>query len=452
MADASSWSSSTPLGTSLIRDFDDLYRTDKSILEASLEEEHDFTGSPLTAGKHKLGSARVYVGLAAGKTAAAEEGRVFFATDTDTLFVHDGTTQTEVKGASHTHPWADVVKTSSSLADLATRSAGDLDSGTLLSARLVGAYTGITGLGTLTSLNVSGTITAGDYSGIDWAHVSKVGSSLADLATRSAADLSSGTLASARLVGAYTGITGLGTLTSLNVSGTITAGGYSGITWAHVSKVASSLADLATRSAADLSSGTLASARLVGAYTGITGLGTLTGLTVSGAITSTRATASGPPFVVSSTANVANLNADTVDGQHASDLLTSAKSQHVGFKGASVYDTTGVLSGGKCSWTTERFDVGGCWSSGAPTRMTAPVTGYYLVTATVHLNGGTTEDISIYINGVESGYVAGGDGNSILHVSGVVSLSAGGYVEIGTTAADVNGNHNEFGFALLGVP
>lgn len=47
---------------------------------------------------------------------------------------------------------------------------------------------------------------------IAWTKISKAGSSLADLATRSAGDLSSGTLPSGRLSGIYSGVTGLGTL------------------------------------------------------------------------------------------------------------------------------------------------------------------------------------------------------------------------------------------------
>lgn len=57
--------------------------------------------------------------------------------------------------SAHTHAWADVSKTGSSLADLGTRSAADLTSGTLSSARLAGAYTGITGVGTLAGLTLA---------------------------------------------------------------------------------------------------------------------------------------------------------------------------------------------------------------------------------------------------------------------------------------------------------
>jgi hypothetical protein len=53
--------------------------------------------------------------------------------------------------AAHTHPWSDLNDfAGSSLADLETADAADL-SGTLHSDRLTGAYTGVTGLGTLAS-------------------------------------------------------------------------------------------------------------------------------------------------------------------------------------------------------------------------------------------------------------------------------------------------------------
>ena len=132
--------------------------------------------------------------------------------------------------------WTKISKTGSSLADLITRSAADLTSGILPAARLSGSYTGITGVGTLTSgtwqgdaiaysnlaltgsivntdisntaaiayskLALTGSIVNTDISGtaaIGWSKISKTGSSLADLITRSAADLTTGTLADARL-------------------------------------------------------------------------------------------------------------------------------------------------------------------------------------------------------------------------------------------------------------
>lgn len=110
--------------------------------------------------------------------------------------------------------WADILKTTSSLADLTTRSAADLSSGNLPSARVAGAYAGITGVGTITT-------GVWDATALIWAKVSKTGSSLADLATRSASDLDSGTLPALRLVGSYTGITAVGTLDSLWAEGLI---------------------------------------------------------------------------------------------------------------------------------------------------------------------------------------------------------------------------------------
>lgn len=80
---------------------------------------------------------------------------------------------------------------------------------------------------------------------IAWTKISKTGSSLADLTTRSAADLSSGILPLARLSG----------ITNTEIDAAAAIG------WSKISKAGSSLADLATRSASDLTSGTLPDAR-----------------------------------------------------------------------------------------------------------------------------------------------------------------------------------------------
>lgn len=101
---------------------------------------------------------------------------------------------------------------------------------------------------------------------IDWTKISKAGSSLADLITRSAGDLSSGTLPTARmpaLTGDVTTAAGAVATTIANSAVTdakVAAG--ANIAWSKLSKAGSSLADLVTRSAADLSSGLLPDARL----------------------------------------------------------------------------------------------------------------------------------------------------------------------------------------------
>jgi len=100
-----------------------------------------------------------------------------------------------------------------------------------------------------------------------------VTSSLTSVGTLSSGSIPSslltGTIASARLSGSYTGITGVGTITTGTWSGSF--GSVSG-------------ANLISLNASNLSSGTVASARISGSYTGITAVGTLTSLTTSGTI------------------------------------------------------------------------------------------------------------------------------------------------------------------------
>ena len=90
--------------------------------------------------------------------------------------------------------------------------------------------------------------------------------------------------------------------------------------WADVSKTGSSLADLATRSAGDLSSGTLAAARLP-----TQAVRTDVARTITVAHTFAP-TAAGVPFILGVNAQgqlVTGLNADTLDGYHASAFVLS---------------------------------------------------------------------------------------------------------------------------------
>lgn len=104
---------------------------------------------------------------------------------------------------------------------------------------------------TVAALTVTGTLTAGTVNATT-------------LSGALAATNLTGTIDTGRLTGAYTGITSVGTLGSLAVTGTVTAGTFSG-----------SGASLTSIPAGQLT-GNIASARLSGAYTGITGLGDLT--------------------------------------------------------------------------------------------------------------------------------------------------------------------------------
>jgi hypothetical protein len=84
------------------------------------------------------------------------------------------------------------------------------------SASQVGVVT-VDAKGRVTSAsNVAIAIAAGAVSGL---------AASATIDTTNAANISSGTLPSGRLTGSYSGITGVGTLTALNVTGNITAGG-----------------------------------------------------------------------------------------------------------------------------------------------------------------------------------------------------------------------------------
>ena len=107
------------------------------------------------------------------------------------------------------------VSSSSLVANLNSDLLDALDSSQFLRSDTSDAFTS----GTLTfnagtTLDISLATLALASNQIAWDRVSKTGSSLADLITRSAADLTSGILPSARLSGSYTGITGVGTLTS----------------------------------------------------------------------------------------------------------------------------------------------------------------------------------------------------------------------------------------------
>ena len=89
MANFSTWSKGVPSGASLQREFDDLYRSDKSILEATLNTEHYYTSSSATsAGVHRLGSARVYMGARSALSVPTDgNGRLMYCSDTSSLHV-----------------------------------------------------------------------------------------------------------------------------------------------------------------------------------------------------------------------------------------------------------------------------------------------------------------------------------------------------------------------------
>ncbi len=230
-------------------------------------------------------------------------------------------------------------------ANLSNLNASNLTSGTVPSARVTGDYSGITSVGTLSQLIVSGFSTVNTIrisgslydstfspglnnqflistgTGIAWTTVSATGiltgsgtlntvakfgspNSLVDskitdtgsvvtigvglsvsgfsssfgfygpgtfITNLNASNLASGTVPSGRVIGNYSGITSVGTLTQLNVNGLATANAFLG-----------DGANLTNLNANNLSSGTVASARISGAYSGITSVGNLSSLNVLG--------------------------------------------------------------------------------------------------------------------------------------------------------------------------
>lgn len=97
MADASSWNSTIPSGSSEIRKGDDLLRSHWSILEATLEEEHFFAAdnSGASAGIHRPGSSRISYGNGPAPT-TSDEGRLFYDVDDDQLVVQGSSATTPV--------------------------------------------------------------------------------------------------------------------------------------------------------------------------------------------------------------------------------------------------------------------------------------------------------------------------------------------------------------------
>lgn len=93
------WDNTTPAGTESIGLGDDRIRSLKSAVQTAMDDEHIFPSSGGTAGLHRLGAARAYVGtqsrVSASTTSAnAGDGRLMVASDTSNLFgVGSGGTQ-----------------------------------------------------------------------------------------------------------------------------------------------------------------------------------------------------------------------------------------------------------------------------------------------------------------------------------------------------------------------
>jgi microcystin-dependent protein len=161
-------------------------------------------------------------------------------------------------------------------------------SGTLPSARLTGSYTGITGVGTLTTgsigsgfgnINIGTSTFAGNGSGLNSLNGSNIATgtvAAARIDALPASQITSGIFASARLSGSYTGITGVSELTAgsitttfgnINIGTSTFTGNGSGLNSLNGSNIATgtvAVDRLSDIPASKVTSGTFEQARLGG--------------------------------------------------------------------------------------------------------------------------------------------------------------------------------------------
>ena len=207
-----------------------------------------------------------------------------------------------------------------------------LYTGTLTTA----AQPNVTSLGTLTGLGVNGTITGVNIT----ANTGVFTGNASGLSEINASNLSSGTVPTARLSGGYPitvttaaqpNITSVGTLTSLAVTGNISAGNVSATTFT------GALSGAAT-------SATTAGTVTTAAQPNITSVGTLTSLGVSGNITAANITANTGVFTGNGSALTA-LNASNVSSGTLAQARLANASATLGSTALTLGSTVTTVAG-----------------------------------------------------------------------------------------------------------
>lgn len=225
-----------------------------------------------------------------------------------------------------------------------------------------------------------------------------------------ASNLTSGTVPSARISGAYTGITGVGTLAAGSIPAT-------------------------------LLTGTVASARLSGSYTGITGLGTLGSLTVTGVssfgseILATTSIAAGRGV---------GIKADPTNAQSILQFTNNA----VSVQWASIVATSSAFT------ITTNLTIDGPGSP-AITLGDAVFAGYSGVVGDKGylLVGNSVSDPIIYLRNSGAGgvYLGASNSNTLQVGNGSTTFVAGSGVDIRATSQTlINGTNNNAGIYLGG--
>lgn len=105
------WDKTKPAGTDPVSQGDDRMRSHWDALQDSWQEEHYFSASPTSAGIHKAGSARVFVGPLSDLSAdgADDVGRLMYAVDDESLYILGDSATTKIAGAQQGGPVRSVV-------------------------------------------------------------------------------------------------------------------------------------------------------------------------------------------------------------------------------------------------------------------------------------------------------------------------------------------------------
>lgn len=144
-----------------------------------------------------------------------------------------------------------------------------------------------------------------------------------------------------------------------------------------------------------------------------------------------------PPLVVASTTVVTNLNADTLDGLHASDISAGATA----YTGAKVYNSANITlandTATALTFNSESWDTDNCHSTTSNTsRLTAKTAGKYQVTGLVWFAWNATGQRSLYVykNGTVHGQVSENyntaSASTMLNITIEIELAVDDYVEL----------------------
>ena len=297
----------------------------------------DDTGTVVIRGNLQVDGTTVTVNSA---TLSVTDKNITVAKDAANAAAADGAGLT-VAGASATMLYTSSTDTFNFNKAVVANVTGNLTGNASGSALTVtqAAQTAITSVGTLTALGVTGTVTAGAFSGpltgaTAGTHTGPVIGNVTGNASGSALTVTQA---------AQTAITSVGTLTALGVTGTVTAGAFSGpLTGAtagtHTGPVIGNVTGNASGSALTVTQA---------AQTAITSVGTLTGLTVSGTI---AASANNTINIGATGTTFATVYATTFSGVSTTAKYADLAENYVG--DAAIEPGTVVCFGGENEVTT----------------------------------------------------------------------------------------------------